>query len=149
MIRHRKDGELCTIQRHSPLFRAGTRRISTGLAFKLTLILAVVAYLVPFLWIFNPALIFIGTPTAIAYAILSAIVAGWVLARALQELHLTALSSRLLVFALVVGALAIGSSPIWLGTEAPGVLIVWVIGIGVILVLRKFAPGKTFNTAQT
>ncbi len=124
---------------------AGSNMWSTGW---IGIRLAVVAYLVPFLWIFNPALIFIGTPTAIAYAVLSAIVAGLMLARALQDLHLTALSSRLLVLALVAGALAIGSSTIWIGTEAPGVLIACAIGIAVILVLKRIAPEKALDPAQ-
>ncbi|MEE2761476.1 MAG: TRAP transporter fused permease subunit [Pseudomonadota bacterium] len=102
---------------------AGSDMWRTGLA---GMQLAAVAYLMPFLWVFNPALIFIGTPTAIAFAVFSAGTAGWMLARALQ--HFNGANFLGVVFAslLMAYALLIGSSTIWMGTES-----LWVVGVSV------------------
>lgn len=102
---------------------AGSDMWRTGLA---GMQLAAVAYLMPFLWAFNPALIFIGTPTAIAFAVFSAGTAGWMLARALQ--HFSGANFLGVVFAslLMAYALLIGSSTIWMGTES-----LWVVGVSV------------------
>ena len=103
--------------------------------------LAAAAYLMPFLWAFNPALIFIGTPTAIALAIFSAISAGWMLARALQDYNAGSVFGVAWPTLLLAGALAIGSSTIWLGTES-----LWVVGVsaaGLVLLLYLRAREKS------
>ena len=86
--------------------------------------LAAVAYLMPFLWVFNPALIFTGTPTAIAFAVFSASTAGWMLARALQDFNAATIIGTLGASVLLALALLIGASTIWLGTES-----LWVVGV--------------------
>jgi TRAP transporter 4TM/12TM fusion protein len=86
--------------------------------------LAAAAYLLPFLWVYNPALIFIGTPTAITLAIVSAAVAAWMLARALQDFNASSLLGMVWASVLLVLTLLIGASTIWLGTES-----MWVVGV--------------------
>jgi len=88
--------------------------------------LAAVAYLMPFLWVFNPALIFIGTPMAIVFAVFSAGTAGWMLARALQHFNGANFQSAVWASLLMAYALLIGSSTIWMGTES-----LWVVGVSI------------------
>jgi TRAP transporter 4TM/12TM fusion protein len=66
--------------------------------------LAAVAYLIPFLWIYNPAVILDGTPQGIVVALVLAGVAGIVLARGLAA----ATTNRVLGIAQVLGALVLG-----------------------------------------
>ncbi len=98
--------------------------------------LGAVAYLLPFLWSYNDALLLQGSNLANVYAVGTALVAALLTAKALQTAVLgtwIAISSGLLVFA---GALVVGSSSIWLGTEAPGVPILAVAGIAVFIGFR-------------
>jgi TRAP transporter 4TM/12TM fusion protein len=100
--------------------------------------LAAVAYLLPFLWAFNPALIGDGTPTAIAMAIFSSAVAAWMLARALQGFSLDPIHGMLWPGALTVAALLIGSSTVWLGRESPWAAAVSIAGaVGLVLLHQR------------
>jgi TRAP-type uncharacterized transport system fused permease subunit len=99
--------------------------------------LAAVAYLLPFLWVFNPALILDGTPTAVVLAVSSAAVAAWLLARALQGFSLRSILGILWPAALTGTALSIGSSTIWLGRESIWVAVASVAGVALLLVRRR------------
>ncbi len=80
--------------------------------------LATVAYLLPFLWCYNEALILDGTPLAIFYAVSTALLAALLIAEGMQYTRAHELRLTLIGLLLFVAALAVGSSTIWLGTEA-------------------------------
>lgn len=108
--------------------------------------LACPAYLLPFLWAYNPAIIFDGTPMAIGYAIFSTVVAGWMLAVALPS-FIGDFKEKLLGSCLLVGMAFIGGSTVWFGQESPIVLIVSIIGLGLLYFLR--ASAKKLAAAPT
>ena len=98
--------------------------------------LGAVAYLVPFLWSYNDALLLQGSNLANVYAVGTALVAVLLISRALQTVvrgGVTALSIGSLIFA---GALVVGSSTVWLGVDTPGVAAVAAVGIAVLVGLR-------------
>ncbi|MFP6732961.1 MAG: TRAP transporter fused permease subunit [Rhodospirillales bacterium] len=113
---------------------AGSNMWITGL---IGVQLAAAAYLLPFLWVYNPALIFIGTPLAITLATFSAAVAAWLLARALQDFNVRSVAALLWSSALLAGALLIGSSTIWLGTESYWVVGLSLAGLALMIYLRR------------
>jgi len=110
---------------------AGSDMWRTGLA---GMQLAAVAYLLPFLWVFNPALILDGTPTAIVLAVFSAAVAAWMLARALQGFSSNSVLEVVWPAVLAGSALLVGGSTIWLGAESVWVAAVSVAGGAALLV---------------
>ena len=109
--------------------------------------LAAIAYLLPFLWVFNPALILIGTPLAIALAVSSAVIGGWMLARALQDFSATTALGLIWALVLLVGAIFIGGSTIWLGSESLLVVVVSAVGLAGLLYLRRRDKQGVLETA--
>ena len=102
--------------------------------------LGAVAYLLPFLWSYNDALLLQGSNLANVYAVGTALVAALLISRALQTVVLggvTALSIGSLIFA---GALGVGSSTVWLGADAPGAAAAAAVGIAVLIGLRFVRP---------
>jgi TRAP transporter 4TM/12TM fusion protein len=80
--------------------------------------LASVAYLLPFLWCYNEALLLDGSALEIVYVLSTALVAALLIARGLQLpflASLRSLSSSLLVFS---GAVAIGGASVWFGSTS-------------------------------
>ncbi|MBT3915075.1 MAG: TRAP transporter fused permease subunit [Rhodospirillaceae bacterium] len=120
---------------------AGSNMWATGMV---GIQLASTAYLLPFLWVYNPALIFEGTPLAIAYAVGSAIIAAFMLARAVLDIGGDAKIKGIITFA---AALAVGGSTVWFGQTSPIVLIAIALGIASIFVLRA-QEAKTLAAAQ-
>lgn len=103
--------------------------------------LAAVAYFLPFLWSYNEALLLRSTTAANTYAVGTALVAALLIARALQTAASgtpTALAYGVLLFG---GALAVGSSTVWLGAEAALTMVTAGVGVGV-LVLTGAAGRK-------
>lgn len=98
--------------------------------------LAAVAYILPFLWCYNEALLLQGSTVANIYAVITAFIAVLLIAKALQimvEKTMFSLGKSLLIFG---GGLAVGSSTIWLGNESALTMIV--AGAGVVyLILVK------------
>jgi len=109
--------------------------------------LAAIAYLLPFLWVFNPALILIGNPLAIALAVSSAVIGGWMLARALQDFSATTALGLIWALVLLVGAIFIGGSTIWLGSESLLVVVVSAVGLACLLYLRRRDKQSELETA--
>lgn len=98
--------------------------------------LGAVAYLLPFLWSYNDALLLQGSGLANVYAVGTALVAALLTAKALQTAVLgtgMGIAVGLLIFS---GALVVGSSSVWLGTEAPGVPAFAIAGIALLVALR-------------
>ena len=80
-------------------------------------LLASTAYLLPFFWVFNPAILLDGSATAITLAILSVLAAAFLLAQAGFHLGQDGAKEKLLGLALFAGCLAVGSATLWLGHE--------------------------------
>jgi TRAP-type uncharacterized transport system fused permease subunit len=99
--------------------------------------LGAVAYLLPFLWCYNPALILEGGPAAIFYAVGTALVAVFLVARASRIVTLRDARRLGLGAGLYAAALAVGGSTIFLGPESAGSLGVAAAGVGLLLALRR------------
>ncbi len=95
--------------------------------------LAAAAYLMPFLWVFNPALVMQGSWTAIVYVTLSATTAGFLIAEAIVTFGRGGAINWLLSVALFVATLVVGSATLWIGAESPLTLVV--VGGGAVLVV--------------
>ena len=103
--------------------------------------LAAVAYILPFLWCYNEALLLQGSTVANIYAVTTAFIAVLLIAKALQimvEKTMFSLGKSLLVFG---GGLAVGSSTIWLGNESALTMIV--AGVGVVSLVLVRTSWKT------
>ncbi|MCC6201836.1 MAG: TRAP transporter fused permease subunit [Gammaproteobacteria bacterium] len=73
--------------------------------------LSIVAYLVPFLWIYNPALILEGSPMEILLAFATTTGGGFLLARALPLLPIRPITA----LALAGAGIALGGATVWFG----------------------------------
>jgi TRAP transporter 4TM/12TM fusion protein len=109
---------------------AGSNMWATGV---IGVQLAATAYLLPFLWVYNPALLFIGSVQASVYAIGSAIVAAFMLARAVLDIGGDA---KIKGCAYFVAALAVGGSTVWFGQTSMFVLVATALGIVSELIFR-------------
>ena len=99
--------------------------------------LAAAAYLMPFLWVFNPALVMQGSWTAIVYVTLSAATAGFLIAEAIVTFGRGGAINWLLSVALFVATLVVGSATLWIGAESPLTLVVVVGGAVLVVFLRR------------
>ncbi len=98
--------------------------------------LAAVAYILPFLWCYNEALLLQGSTVANIYAVITAFIAVLLIAKALQimvEKTMFSLGKSLLIFG---GGLAVGSSTIWLGNESALTMIVAGAGVVYLILVR-------------
>jgi TRAP transporter 4TM/12TM fusion protein len=95
--------------------------------------LAAMAYLLPLLWCYNPALLLDGSPLAIAYVAGTAFLAALLMARGLQGSGPRGMPRLWLGLGLVPAALLVGGSTIWLGASSP--LNIGVIALGGLVVL--------------
>ena len=97
--------------------------------------LAATAYLLPYLWAFNPALLLEGSTVAIVYGVITCVSAGFLLAHSVTVLGNGNTGGWLSAIGMYVACLVVGSSTIWLGTEnaltlavaAAGLILVWII----------------------
>ncbi len=80
--------------------------------------LAASAYLLPFLFVFNPALLMQGSWDRIAIVVITAVVSGGVLARAVDPPEGGGRWTLLGSLALFALALVVGSATIWLGDDS-------------------------------
>ncbi len=94
---------------------AGADMWKTGL---IGLQLAAAAFLMPFLWVFNPALLLDGTWQEITLVATTAIVAGMLIGRMSMVMAGGALNV-LAGFALLAVAIVVGSATIWIGPADP------------------------------
>ena len=81
--------------------------------------LAASAYLLPYLWAFNPALLLDGGLAAIAYAVATVVAAGLLLARSATAFGAGGRAGWARAAGMYAACLAVGSSTIWLGPESP------------------------------
>jgi TRAP transporter 4TM/12TM fusion protein len=115
---------------------AGADMWKTGLV---GLQLAAAAYLMPFLWVFNPALIFNGSWQAILYVTLTALAAGFLVAEATVSWGRGGAVNHLRGVLYFAATIAVGSATLWLGAEQPLTLAVAAAGAGIVWYARRSA----------
>ncbi len=76
-------------------------------------------YLMPFLFIYNPAILGHGTVVEIGIAAVTAIMSAWVLAYAVEGSGRRPAEDLLRSAALFAASIAIGAAPVWLGAGNP------------------------------
>ncbi len=102
--------------------------------------LAVAAFLLPFLWAFNPALLGQGTALEITLVAISCIVAGLLVGRMSMVMGKSA-SGTLFGWGLLIFAMVVGSSTVWIGRDDLLTLIPSAIGLIAVYLLRiKLQP---------
>ena len=100
-------------------------------------LLASSAYLLPFFWVFNPAILLDGSITAIALAILSVLAAALMLAQAAFHLGQPGAAEKGIGLLLFVVMLVVGSSTLWIGQENLLVLVPTVAGYALVWWLNR------------
>jgi TRAP-type uncharacterized transport system fused permease subunit len=100
-------------------------------------LLASSAYLLPFFWVFNPAILLDGSITAITLAILSVLAAALMLAQAAFHLGQPGAAEKGIGLLLFVVMLVIGSSTLWIGQENLLVLVPTVAGYALVWWLNR------------
>jgi TRAP transporter 4TM/12TM fusion protein len=98
--------------------------------------LATVAYLLPFLWAYNEALILDGSRMEIVFAISTALVAALLIARGMQT-PFADRGSRARVLLAFVAAIGVGGASIWFGSDAYANVGAVAAGIVLLFVLRR------------
>jgi TRAP transporter 4TM/12TM fusion protein len=75
------------------------------------------AYLLPFLFVYNPAILLHGSAVEIGIAAATAIVSGWVLAYAVEGNGHGRMANAVEGVLLFIAAIVIGGAPVWLGAD--------------------------------
>lgn len=102
--------------------------------------LAVAAFLLPFLWAFNPALLGQGTTLEITLVAVSCFVAGLLVGQMSMVMGRSA-SGTLFGWALLIFAIVIGSSTVWIGKDDLLTLVPSAVGLIAVFFLRlKLQP---------
>lgn len=99
--------------------------------------LAATAYLLPYLWAFNPALLLEGTTVAIVYVIATCMSAGMLLAHTVTVLGSGNFAGWLSSIGMYAACLTVGSSTIWLGHESPLTLVVAAAGLVIVYLVTR------------
>jgi TRAP-type uncharacterized transport system fused permease subunit len=111
--------------------------------------LAAAAYLLPFLWVFNPALILQGSIPAIIYAVLTATCAAYLICESVMSWGRGGASGRLLGLFYFAATIVVGSGTLWVGVESPLSLIVAAAGAAIVYFARRTAkPVEQATPAQ-
>lgn len=100
--------------------------------------LAAMAYLLPFLWIYNPALLLEGEWQHILIVGVTAVVAGWVLTRVVTVYSPGGVAGWLRAAACVLASLVVGSATLWAGKGSLWALVPSLV-VGVSAVPRRFS----------
>ncbi len=100
--------------------------------------LAAMAYLLPFLWIYNPALLLEGEWQHILIVGVTAVVAGWVLTRAVTVYSTGGVAGWLRASACVLASLVVGSATLWAGKGSFWALVPSLV-VGIIVLPRRFS----------
>jgi TRAP-type uncharacterized transport system fused permease subunit len=100
--------------------------------------LAAAAYLLPFLWCYNEALVGEGSAAAVTYAVLTALAAAFLLARGIQIFRVRTAKELTVGALLFVAAVVVGASTVWIGPESAASLAVAAAGVGLLVGLRAF-----------
>jgi TRAP-type uncharacterized transport system fused permease subunit len=123
---------------------AGADMWKTGL---IGLQLAAAAFLMPFLWVFNPALLLDGTGQEIALVTATSVVAGMLIGR-MSMVMAGGVLNVLAGFGLLAAAIVVGSATVWIGPADPLSLVP--AGVGLILMygLRFWRQRSVLKSQQ-
>ncbi len=113
---------------------AGSDMWRTGL---IGLQLAAAAFLMPFLWVFNPAFLLNGSWQEISIVIFTVFSAGMIIGQ-MTRITGDGCGSVLAVFVLLVATIFVGGSTIWFGTTSTLAIISGIIGLGLVYGLRFY-----------
>lgn len=101
--------------------------------------LAGIAYLLPFLWCYNEALLLDGSVPEIVYAVATALVGALLIARGMQS-PLSGVRAMLLAVPVFAAAIAVGGATIWFGSASIVNLVAVIAGIALLALVRKTSP---------
>lgn len=118
---------------------AGSDMWRTGLV---GLQLAVAAFLMPFLWVFNPAFLLAGTWQEICVVVFTVFSAGIVVGQ-MTRLAGNGSASTLTVIGLIAVSIFVGGSTVWFGQTSPWALVTAAAALVLVYLLRFFASGQT------
>ena len=99
--------------------------------------LAITAYLLPFLWTFNPAILMQGSWEAVAIVVTTSVVAAFLIGQSTMLMGLRGINGVLIPLAFFLGALVVGSATLWIGPDSPLALIPAAIGAGTVAMVRS------------
>ena len=99
--------------------------------------LAATAYMLPYLWAFNPALTLDGSTPAILYVLTTCVSAGFLLAHSVTVLGTGKAGGWMAAIGMYIACLAVGSSTVWLGTENPATLAVAAAGFALVFAITR------------
>ena len=102
--------------------------------------LAAAAYLLPFLWAFNPALVMEGSWQSVLYVTVTAAVAGFLIAEAAVKAGNSGLVNKGLALGYFAATIAVGGATVWFDADSPLVLLAAAAGAGLIVLVRRRAP---------
>ena len=111
---------------------AGASMWATGMA---GLRFAAVGFILPFIWVYNPALIGVGTAFQVGLAIVTALLASALIAFAMAGFR-GGLAARVAVFAAGIG---VAGSTVWFAQTVPAVFAVCLVAALLVWVLRRRA----------
>ncbi len=112
---------------------AGSDMWRTGLV---GLQLAAAAFLMPFLWVFNPALLLQGTLEEIIYVVITTVTAGIVIGQMTKVVGSGGMMGSFGVIGLLVAAVFIGGGTVWYGTTHPRALVPAGLALIILLAMR-------------
>ncbi len=123
---------------------AGADMWKTGL---IGLQLAAAAFLMPFLWVFNPALLLDGTWLEIGLVTATTVVAGMLIGR-MSMVMTGGLLNTLAGFGLLGAAIVVGSATIWIGPADPLSLVPAAVGLALLFGLRVWGPRSVLKSQE-
>jgi len=118
---------------------AGSDMWRTGLV---GLQLAAAAFLMPFLWVFNPAFLLNGSWQEIATVIFTAFSAGMIIGQ-MTRISGIGSSEGLMILFLLAATICVGGATIWFGQTSPLTIATGCLGFGIVYGLRKYADRRT------
>jgi len=118
---------------------AGSDMWRTGLV---GLQLAAAAFLMPFLWVFNPAFLLNGSWQEIATVIFTAFSAGMIIGQ-MTRISGIGSSEGLMILFLLAATIFVGGATIWFGQTSPLTIATGCLGFGIVYGLRKYADRRT------
>jgi hypothetical protein len=90
----------------------------------------------PFLWVFNPALLLRGTTIEIIYVVITTVAAGFVIGQMTKVVGSGGMMGSFGVVGLLVAAIFIGGGTVWFGTTAPVALIPAGVALIILVAMR-------------
>jgi TRAP transporter 4TM/12TM fusion protein len=99
--------------------------------------LAAIAYLLPFLWCYNEALLLDGTGIEVAYAVTTALVAAFLIARGMQTPFFASVKTMVLILIAFAGAIGVGGATVWFGSASYANAIAVIAGVLFLFLTRR------------